>query len=126
VIKAEASTTEALPFVKIIPDEGMPSRGNPFIKGNLYILFRVRFPEDSELSEEQRYILRNTLPNPDLEVEYDAPADGSDDVIEEVHMQHADVRQFGKGGAKSNEDSAYDSDEEEEGGRGRPVQCQQS
>jgi DnaJ family protein A protein 2 len=126
VIKPEANTTDALPFVKIIPDEGMPSRGNPFIKGNLYILFRVRFPEDGELSDEQRNILRNTLPDADLEIEYDAQPEGSDDVIEEVHMQHADVRQFGKGGAKSSDDVAYDSDEEEEGGRGRPVQCAQS
>jgi DnaJ family protein A protein 2 len=126
VIKPEANTTDALPFVKIIPDEGMPSRGNPFVKGNLYILFRVRFPDDYELSEEQISILRNTLPDQDLDVEYDAPTDGSDEVIEEVRMQHADVRQFGKGGAKSSEDVAYDSDDEEEGGRGRPVQCQQS
>merc|ERR1712157_599507 len=24
---------------------------NPFVKGNLYVLFRVKFPEDGELSE---------------------------------------------------------------------------
>eukprot|EP01083_Nonionella_stella_P197437 725880_1 len=38
VIKPEMNTKEALPFVKMIPDEGMPSKGNPFVRGNLYIM----------------------------------------------------------------------------------------
>jgi len=94
----------------------MPSIGNPFVKGNLYILFRVQFPTDNSLSPEQVRVLKEILPDPDMEVDYD-----SEDV-EEVHMSAADLRQFGKGGASDVGNSAYDSDEDD----GHPVQCQQS
>ena len=111
------NTKEALPFVKMIPDEGMPSLGNPFVKGNLYVLFRVKFPEDNELTDEEIKVLKKILPDPDMDIEYDA------EEVEEVHMSHADLRQFGKGGATGGGDSAYDSDDDE---GGKPVQCQQS
>merc|ERR1739838_237582 len=52
-------------------NEGMPSRGNPFVKGNLHILFRVRFPDDNELSKKQITALQKLLPDPDMEVDYD-------------------------------------------------------
>merc|ERR1712125_174458 len=92
VIKPEMNTKESLPFVKMVANEGMPSRGNPFVKGNLYILFRVKFPEDNELSPEQINALRSIL---------------------------SGLRQFGKGGAAQG-NQAYDSDDEE--GDGRAVQ----
>jgi len=117
VIKPEMNTKEALPFVKMIANEGMPSRGNPFVRGNLYILFRVAFPEDNELSKEQIKILRSVLPGSDMDEDYDS------EVVEEVHMDLADLRQFGKGGAGAGV-QAYNSDDEE--GDGQPVQCQQS
>lgn len=113
------NTSEALPFVKIIADEGMPSLGNPFVKGNLYIMFRVRFPNDNDLTSNQIEALKSILPDPDRTMEYDK------DEVEEVHMTLADLRQFGKGGATDRGDTAYDSDEEQEGGPGN-VQCQQS
>ena len=45
------------------------------------------------------------------------------DSAEVATMEHADVRQFGKGGTRSHT-QAYDSDEDEDGPG--PVQCQQS
>ena len=60
--------------------------------------------------------LKSILPNPDMDIDYDK------EEVEEVNMKEADVRQFGKGGAESGPNRAYDSDDEE----GRPVQCQQS
>merc|ERR1712176_1716087 len=72
------------PFVKIVPEEGMPSRGNPFVKGNLYVLFRINFPEDGSLSDETRKILKETLPDPDMEVEYD------ENEVEFCTLKHAD------------------------------------
>ena len=116
VIKPEMNTTESLPFVKIVANEGMPSRGNPFVKGNLYIMFRVRFPEDNEFDKNTIDALKALLPDPDMSSPYDP------EEVEEVHMDHADLRHFGKGGAESRTDP-YDSDEE---GGERPVQCQQS
>ncbi len=105
-----------LPFCKLIPNEGMPSIGNPFVKGNLYIVFKVIFPSDNSLSTEQVAALKQILPDPDMEMEYDM------DEVEEVHMSDADLRQFGKGGASDAGDRAYDSDDDEP----QPVQCQQS
>lgn len=105
-----------IPFCKLIPNEGMPSIGNPFVKGNLYIVFKVIFPMDNSLSPEQVAALKQILPDPDMEMDYDM------DQVEEVHMSDADLRQFGKGGASAADDRAYDSDDDEP----QPVQCQQS
>ena len=115
VIKPE--TVGGKPFVKIVPNEGMPSHGNPFVKGNLYVLFRVEFPEDGELDESTVATLKKTLPSPAMEVEYDL----DDENVEEAHLELADVKNFGKGGASSRE-AEYDSDDEGPG----QVQCQQS
>jgi DnaJ family protein A protein 2 len=118
VIKPEAGIAggKIMPFVKTVPGEGMPSLGNPFVKGNLYIIFRITFPGDNELSEEQIKVLREILPDPDMEVDY------NDDEVEEVHMTEADLRHFGRGGAEASGNGQYDSDDE---GPER-VQCQQS
>jgi DnaJ family protein A protein 2 len=115
VIKPEASSQH--PFVKIVPNEGMPSHGNPFVKGNLYVLFRVEFPSDNELSEKAVKELKKVLPRPAMDVAYD------EENVEVVHLDHADVKNFGKGGATSH-DNNYDSDDDGEGPG--QVQCQQS
>jgi DnaJ family protein A protein 2 len=115
IIKPEMNTKEALPYVKVLPDEGMPSKGNPFVKGNLYVMFRVQFPET--LSPEVVEQLKKLLPEPDVPEEYD-PME-----VEEVHLNEADLRSFGKGGAHQSSSEAHDSDDE---GGAQPVQCQQS
>lgn len=96
------------PFMKIVPDEGMPSRGNPFVKGNLYILFRVKFPSDGDLDLSTIEKLREILPEPDDELMYD------EHDVEEVNLGPGDVTKFGSGGASSH-DSAYDSDDDNAG-----------
>ena len=98
----------------MVANEGMPSRGNPFVKGNLYICFHVKFPDkiDPELAKK----LKELLPDADVDEEYNP------EEVEEYFMEPADLRHFGKGGAAQSSD-AYDSDEE---GGGGPVQCQQS
>lgn len=115
VIKAEAS--DRRPFTKIVPGEGMPSHGNPFVKGNLYVLFTVEFPDDGDLKEDQVEALKKILPGAAMSVEYDP------ETAEVAHLEHADVKNFGKGGV-TNHGSTYDSDEEE--GGAQQVQCQQS
>jgi len=114
VIKPEASGSA--PYVKIVPKEGMPSHGNPFVKGNLYVLFRVEFPKDGELTKKTVHALKKLLPSPAMDIEYD------EEEVEVVHLDQADVKNFGKGGAQS-QDNNYDSDDEEGPGQ---VQCQQS
>ena len=115
VIQAEAPRGK--PFCKIVPNEGMPSRGNPFVRGNLYVLFQVKFPQDGEISESAIQQLRRYLPGKAMDIEY-KPED-----VEVVHLETGDARQFGRGGA-ANSNSAYDSDDEDDGRQG--VQCQQS
>jgi len=114
VIKPESVGGQ--PFVKIVSGEGMPSKGNPFVKGDLYVLFTIEFPKDGELSDEQVSILKNTLPNPKLDIEYD------EETTEIVHLDSADVKNFGKGGATEQERN-YDSDEDN--GQ-QNVECRQS
>eukprot|EP00980_Cylindrotheca_fusiformis_P001253 scaffold332_cov117-Cylindrotheca_fusiformis.AAC.13 len=118
IIKAEKDNRT--PFVKIVPGEGMPSHGNPFVKGDLYVLFTVEFPEDGDLKPDQIEVLKKILPDASMAVEYDP------DMAEVAHLEHADVKNFGKGGTASH-DSAYDSDEGGGGAGGaQQVQCQQS
>lgn len=117
IIQAELKDDEGrtLPFIKMVKDEGMPSLGNPFVKGDLYIAFHVKFPE--ELSPDIVEQLKKILPgDDDMEAEYDT------DKVEEHFMDPADLRHFGKGGAATT-GGEYDSDDED-GPQG--VQCQQS
>merc|ERR1711957_790841 len=101
---------------KLVRDEGMPSHGNPFVKGNMFVLFRVDFPSNGELSASVMDSLRKLLPNPSMDLDYDP------EQVEEYNLTEGDVKSFGSGGAQvsSNE---YDSDDEQ---GARPVQCQQS
>jgi len=115
IIKPEASASH--PYVKIVPNEGMPSHGNPFVKGNLYVLFRVEFPSDGELKADAIQILKKILPRPAMDLSYD------EEQVEVVHLERADVKNFGKGGATGASD-AHDSDDDD--GNPGAVQCQQS
>jgi DnaJ family protein A protein 2 len=110
------------PYVKAVDNEGMPSHGNPFVKGKLYVLFKVDFPTEDQMTESVIKGLKEILPNPSMDVEYD------DDEVEEVHLEQADVKSFGKGGAAGHGGGATEGDSDEEGGGGGPggVQCQQS
>jgi DnaJ family protein A protein 2 len=110
----DEETGRTLPYITMVKDEGMPSHGNPFVKGNLYIAFHVKFPTSLEPDVIEK--LRQLLPAADMPEDYDP------EHVEEHFMDAADLRHFGKGGAASH-DSAYDSDEDE-GPQG--VQCQQS
>mmetsp|Transcript_15322 Transcript_15322/g.18148 ORF Transcript_15322/g.18148 Transcript_15322/m.18148 type:complete len:418 (-) Transcript_15322:312-1565(-) len=116
VIKPETSGGQ--PFVKVVMGEGMPSHGNPYVKGHLYVLFSVAFPSDNELDAATVKKIKGALPDPCVAIDYD------EDETEVVHLDSGDVKSFGKGGAASQMD-AYDSDEEGPNGPGN-VQCQQS
>lgn len=112
----KALTGKGTPYTKIVPGEGMPSRGNPFVKGNLYVLFRLEFPGNGEIPAESIETLKKVLPNPAPKLEYE------EDDVEIFNLDEADISNFGKGGAVTHND-AYDSDEED--GQ-QQVQCQQS
>ena len=111
----EIGTGRVLPYIRMVPNEGMPSLGNPFVKGNLYVAFQISFPDalDPKVIE----TLKQLLPGADMPEEYDP------DEAEECIMDAADLKHFGKGGAASRENE-YDEDDEE--GQQGGVQCQQS
>jgi len=116
VIQSETKdpdTGRSMPYMMMVPNEGMPSRGNPFVKGNLYVAFHIDFPKT--LDDEITSKLRDLLPDPNMEDAYDI------NEVEEHFMVEADLRHFGKGGAEVA--GEYDSDDED-GAQG--VQCQQS
>jgi DnaJ homolog subfamily A member 2 len=118
VIQCESTDLDSgrtLPYMMMVANEGMPSRGNPFVKGNLYVCFHVKFPTKIDITVAAQ--LKQLLPDADIE------EDVNHDEVEEHYLDEADLRHFGKGGATQSED-AYESDEE--GGGGGPVQCQQS
>ena len=118
VIESETTDPDSgrtMPYMTMVANEGMPSRGNPFVKGNLYICFHVKFP--TTIAPEIAAQIKQLLPDPAMDEDYDPQE------VEEHFMDPADLRHFGKGGA-AEQASEYDSDEE--GGRGGPVQCQQS
>jgi DnaJ family protein A protein 2 len=116
VIQAEVQdpmSGKTLPYMTQVPNEGMPSRGNPFVKGNLYVVFHVQFPKKIDPAIADK--LRELLPDANKEEAYD-PME-----VEEHFMEPADLRHFGKGGA-AEAGNEYDSDDEQ----GQGVQCQQS
>merc|ERR1712107_879634 len=61
IIESQSSTTGA-PYTMMVPNEGMPSKGNPFVKGDLYVTFRIEFPKS--LTKETIDALRTILPDP--------------------------------------------------------------
>merc|ERR1712157_588300 len=112
----DEATGKTLPYITMVKDEGMPSKGNPFVKGNLYIAFHVKFPKT--LDPKVIKLLKEILPDDSMEDEEYDPEE-----VEEHFMDFADLRHFGKGGAAELGNNEYDSDEE---GGGQGVQCQQS
>lgn len=117
VIESETTDEDSgrtLPFIMSVKDEGMPSYGNPFVKGGLYVAFHVKFP--ATLSPDVVKQLKSILPDPDMEEDYNV------EEVEEHFLDIADLRHFGKGGAVQH-NNEYDSDDE---GGPQGVQCQQS
>jgi DnaJ-class molecular chaperone len=110
--------------IKIIPGEGMPQYRDPYSKGRLFIIFKVKFPESGYCEAAGLAAIRKYLPVP-------APPKLGEDAEEAELMAFNEDREpgpgasvfSGKGGS-----SAYDEDERGGmggmGGMGGPgVQC---
>jgi len=97
---------------KAVAGEGMPTHGNPFVKGQLVILFKVDFPESNSLTAAQINGLSKLFP-PVKKV--NVPQDSEECMLEEFDAETA---------KKQASREAYDSDDERQG-QGQKVQCQQ-
>lgn len=102
--------------LKAVVGSGMPLRGNPFSKGDLFVKFEVVFPKANEITPAQAELLARALPAPTEAV----PA--VDEDVEEALLSEIDVEAV-KARARMQRD-AYESDEED-GRGGQRVQCAQ-
>ncbi|KAH9153850.1 hypothetical protein AeRB84_003983 [Aphanomyces euteiches] len=94
---------------KAVNGEGMPQHGNPFVKGQLVILFKVEFP--TKLTPDQSRALQTVFQMP-------ARVQPSSDA-EEAFLTDFDADAAQEQGQRD----AYDSDDDR--GQPRGVQCQQ-
>jgi len=113
---------------KMIRGEGMPMKGNPFEKGNLFVHFSVVYPtnewaQSAKLQELEKLLPRRSIPQAALH-----------DDAEEVHVEDPEVtrRGGGRGGHGHGYEGGFYShaggmgDSDDEGGpHGQGVQCQQ-
>uniref|UniRef100_A0A673GAV4 DnaJ homolog subfamily A member 2-like n=1 Tax=Sinocyclocheilus rhinocerous TaxID=307959 RepID=A0A673GAV4_9TELE len=100
--------------IRVIRGEGMPQYRNPFEKGDLYIKFDVKFPENGWISTEKLTELEDLLPS-----RTEVPVISAD--AEEVDLQDFDISQGSSGGHRR---EAYNDSSDEEGGpHGPGVQC---
>jgi DnaJ family protein A protein 2 len=100
--------------LKSIRGEGMPTHGNPFQKGILFIVFRVKFP--ATLAPAAVTALRAVLPRG-----AEAPALSGEE--EECTLQDANASEVGQSPNDSHGGNAHD-DDDEDGQGGQRVQCQ--
>lgn len=88
------------PFIKVIRGEGMPKHGDPTLRGDLFIAFRIIFPLDGELSQQAREKLSTILPSPTpimMDTCEELPP-------QEAELEDASIDAFGKiDGRESNE-----------------------
>ena len=120
VVRSEPGDVISPGTFKRVANEGMPMHGNPFVKGNLIVAFDVKFPVPGSLRQPALKALAEALPS-----KPDSGADKLGDEAEEYGMEVFTPEML-KADLEQNR-AAYDSDEDdEEGGSGQRVQCQQS
>jgi len=75
IIKSQPGEIVQPGALKVLKDHGLPQKGNHFVRGHLYIQFKVVFPISSSLSSDKKGILQKALD----EVDYP-------DVVEEEEL----------------------------------------
>ena len=110
-----------------VQGEGMPVRGNPFLKGNMYIKFDVVFPNKvpSELAEPLRGLMGG-LPGQRSTFGQAAPSDAIEVGTRPVADIKQELQRRGQEQAQQARGAAYESDSDDDmGGGGQRVQCAQ-
>uniref|UniRef100_A0A8C5NUH8 DnaJ homolog subfamily A member 2 n=1 Tax=Jaculus jaculus TaxID=51337 RepID=A0A8C5NUH8_JACJA len=100
---------------RVVRGEGMPQYRNPFEKGDLYIKFDVRFPENNWIKPDKLFELEDLLPS---RPEFPSVTGET----EEVELQEFDST-LGSGGDQRREAYNDSSDEESSSHHGPGVQC---
>ncbi|BFZ19273.1 hypothetical protein BsWGS_22312 [Bradybaena similaris] len=104
--------------MKVVVGEGMPHYRNPFERGNLFIGFKISFPENNFSGLEQLKLLEAVLPPRPLE---EIP---TGEHVEEVNLTDFDASRGFEG--TSGRQEAYHEDDDDEDRQGHQgVQCHQ-
>lgn len=102
---------------KAVMGEGMPHHKNPFEKGNLYINFDIKFPENHFTTENILKDIEKVLPPRPA---FTMP---TGEHVEEVDLQ--DMEAHDRGRSDGSRGEAYASDDEEHHHGGPGIQCAQ-
>ena len=116
-IRIESSAGQVVKpdHVKMLDKEGMPYHGNPFVKGRLFLQFKVQFPK--ELPRDAVKQIAAALPKPQ------APMLSEEDEV--CTMHDVDLSQFGHGEGTASRGATDEDDEEERTGGPQQMQCAQ-
>ncbi|CAG9771401.1 unnamed protein product [Ceutorhynchus assimilis] len=101
--------------VKIVSGEGMPIYKNPFERGNMFITFQIKFPENHFAPEATLLKLESMLPPRPV---FSLPDSAQ---VEEVDLVDYDANERSSHSHVRNRGEAYASDDEEQPGPG--MQC---
>lgn len=120
IVQSEPNVLYEPGAIRAIREEGMPQEGDPSIRGNLYVVISVKFPEslDQRVIRELGTFLP-TIDRPELKV---------DDSIEEVVLDDVDIeaeKEKWKHEKKERQDhdSMFVDDTEEQQGRTQTQEC---
>ena len=127
VIETNPKKTIQPNSVQVIPNEGMPIKGDPFTKGKLYIQFEVVFPEHSQLTKEFRHAMCKAIPHRDEAKNIDMKSDN----VFQVTPEEGNIEDFrqAKKAKTERRNEAYKSDDEidqeyDDDSDGQNVGCQ--
>ncbi|EPR61126.1 putative DnaJ family chaperone [Toxoplasma gondii TgCatPRC2] len=119
LIQSPPGTVTKPDAVQIIKGEGMPQQKNPFLKGDLFIVFEVEFPE--HVSDADAKSLSQILPKPT-----EAVMVSEDDPHVEVHVaEPVDPDELRNRQQTQRSGEAYEEDDEDEHPGQQRVQCRQ-
>ena len=90
--------------IMCIENEGMPIENNPYVKGQLFIMFEIIFPLSKTITEDNKKILESILPPRPKQIEDNGK-------YELCILKNVDKSMFGKTKNRSN---CYDEDEDED------------
>lgn len=82
-VVADPMASKPQRLMKAVRGEGMPTLKNPFVHGNLFLIFTIEFPDS--LPEERLEGLRQLLPAPLHPVPSEELAETDDSMLPEVH-----------------------------------------
>ena len=144
LVKSEPGSVTKPGDILAIKDQGFPQLNNPYVRGNLYVEFLVKFPESQSLSESAKATLLTVLPVPDkteemamvkellasqsakmadaANSEEGAAAEVDKPTIEDVQLEYVDIEEEKKKFESSRNRQAYE-DDEEGGGRRQQAGC---